>query len=629
MTREALATTSLQSQIGTYTRALNGSDAAANDGTSDYRTSEVADSTFTTVTLQNSVLLQDYESQAFPDAVSMSVFLELPDGTPLEFTSLQPGSLARDYRRLLSTTRYTPEVDRSILDTFPALSSQLEAKATVVGYALPTRIALTNEASLRKNAAGLEVWHSEFLQPMWHLAMEDSSSGGASGDSQSGNSVTQANDSDLRRYSSSSRSTKVPSPPGSLQPISSGSPRHFYSVSSRSTTVSSAPVSSHPISSWSPRHFYSIMTNSNPVTDVMYWFRFTDGIDALGAMTSSAFDDGSRKTIEIGYKDTGHRSCNNPLYFMKANFPTNAKVQVDRSEDDTDAVVWLSDLSVIKAHQLLNPNNDYFVSWHGGITNEALIEGGFEPTAFMQDFLTGSPGPYQVQLGHWIVFNNPLATFSDKTFNIISHEQTHRGLPAANDNRDFHLAFDVPWTHNWNFEAGNTDHWRGVSNLLANICCAANAAQGNGYLHVVSTLVPPTDGTWNNTWVHQTFRVRGSGVEGGQLETGDNTGVMFEGYFRCPESSPAGAGHPNSARGCLVAIWVKTVAEPTWTGRYVLEEIPADGQWHHVESLHDLPSMQSDDDLDVYINTYGYRMDMDALWISTDLCGFDGCRDQN
>ena len=51
MTREALATTSLQSQIGTYTRALNGSDAAANDGTCDYRTSEVADSTFTTVTL--------------------------------------------------------------------------------------------------------------------------------------------------------------------------------------------------------------------------------------------------------------------------------------------------------------------------------------------------------------------------------------------------------------------------------------------------------------------------------------------------------------------------------------------------------------------------------------------------
>ena len=119
------------------------------------------------------------------------------------------------------------------------------------------------------------------------------------------------------------------------------------------------------------------------------------------------------------------------------------------------------------------------------------------------------------------------------------------------------------------------------------------------------------------------------GVVGLAVETGDNTGVMFEGYFRCPESSPAGAGHPNSARGCFVAIWVKMVAEPTWTGRYVLEEIPADGQWHHVESLHDLPSMQSDDDLDVYINTYGYRMDMDALWISTDLCGFDGCRDQN
>jgi len=90
---------------------------------------------------------------------------------------------------------------------------------------------------------------------------------------------------------------------------------------------------------WMPNYVVSLTTNSNNIWgwDVAYWFNFAG---RTGAMSSPYWTDSSLQgTLELGWKDTGHRNCNNPRAITKIGWPSDVEVQPDYTEDSTDAVL--------------------------------------------------------------------------------------------------------------------------------------------------------------------------------------------------------------------------------------------------------------------------------------------------
>jgi hypothetical protein len=89
--------------------------------------------------------------------------------------------------------------------------------------------------------------------------------------------------------------------------------------------------------------------------------------------------------------------------------------------------------------------------------------------------------------------------------------------------------------------------------------------------------------------------------------------VCSEGTFRCPTWAPAfnnkGTDH------CVVEVWLKGDTEG-WAGNGFFWNIPADGRWYAV--LSEAWDAQQDNRFhDVWINTNGYPMDVDVVWVQS------------
>ncbi len=318
-------------------------------------------------------------------------------------------------------------------------------------------------------------------------------------------------------------------------------------------------------------------------------------------MRSGAYDpwpDSQVATMEIGYKDTGQEDCDNAQNFISIGFPSSALVQVDYQEDTTDAVLWFGSLNTMRLFQNANPASNFYASWKCDSDSD------------FRSFPLGEIGPFQVQLGYSLYApQSPAYTFSDATFDMIPAEQAHKGVPSPGVTTPIHLVFDSPWPRDWSFEANSVSQWTASNSSIVNYCCGYDASQGGGYLYL-----SPQSST--ATWVGQTFRIRGSGGSSGQLYLGSNTDYTLDIDFRCPTWSPSASG--KSTPYCNVGVWLKTASHPSWTGQGHSWNIPNDGQWHHVRSTA-WGAQVSDDDIQMWIDTRGYHLDIDGVWVSSGL----------
>lgn len=614
--RADLANRNLREQLQTFAPGTHQSDESSASGTSGASGGghvDIDDNKFAIVSLQQPIALGEYSASSLAGAVTITGSIDLPDGQAYKFTSASVPSFATDFKNALAGTPYEADSTESVLDTFPVLSDEFADRAVIIGYALPMRQALQQESSLRRMAIGLEVWNSAFLQPMSSPALEE---------------MTTARTTETETLHASASMDALGSSADSSGQVG---------ISSSSDSSSSEDA----ISSWAPRRYASRMTNRSGVNDVRYWFRFTDGTGDGGAMRHRAFNHNTRYALEIGFKSTGKRYCNRPTKFMTGGYLKNARidVRVDYEEDPTDAVVWISDLKDLKRRQLRNPNGDFFVSWECG--TDPLLEPLLpRSSSFQQHLGTDGLGPFQVQLMRRVIavdfgplrtVISPLNSRALRTFNMVPAEQAHRGVPGISDLEDFHLSFNVPWPLNWNFESTQSRPWHLINNHARYLCCNYDAAQGGGYIHVTPTNTRRERGL-GGTWLNQTFSIRGhqfyeqggSGTRGtllplrnGQIQLGSNTGVIFEGYFRCPVWSPARSNNPGG--DCSVRVWIKSYSHPTWRNLYRTFTIPSDGKWHHRESVEWWPAMRSDRWISIAIDTRGYAIDIDGIWVSSDL----------
>ena len=124
---------------------------------------------------------------------------------------------------------------------------------------------------------------------------------------------------------------------------------------------------------WMPNYIVTGASNQNDNNgghDIWYWFNFS----RTSGMSSPFWTgDAPRGTIELGWKDTGHTACNSSGNVLKRGWHSNARVAVDPTEDDTDAIIWISDLSALRADQLADPSKEYFIAYDcnpGGTGND-------------------------------------------------------------------------------------------------------------------------------------------------------------------------------------------------------------------------------------------------------------------
>ena len=277
---------------------------------------------------------------------------------------------------------------------------------------------------------------------------------------------------------------------------------------------------------------------------------------------------------------------------------------------------------------MANPSKNYLAYWKCNSTAN------FDPVDSIEGSDQRRNGQYEVQLGRLVArfpsdlvtllpgpfVQSPLNTLSSRTFTIIPSEQQWRAIPPVADVRDRHFAFGVPWTRDYNFErSSSAGEWAGADSTSTLYCCNSDAAHGSGYIHIRPT------SHHNRSFLLQTFFIRGQGLEGGQAELGTRTGINFEASMRCPTWAPGHAARmfPNVARimdRCRVVVWIKTPAEPSWARAaapflYFATSVPNDGEWHHVEVLDEFPTMQSDAVVQLSINSSGYPMDFDNIWV--------------
>lgn len=289
-------------------------------------------------------------------------------------------------------------------------------------------------------------------------------------------------------------------------------------------------------------------------------------------------------SLEIGYKPTGGDNCRQLLGGLngKAGYPDAAYVGPDYTEDPTDAVLFIGDMDVVAPDQRANPTRDYAAWWS--------CASAFNP----------SVGPaYNVQQG---TAERPFLSDSRAQMNYVPAEKGSAGFPALNPWDGFHqsTAMRAPWTRDWSFEQGSTG-WS--SDFVSSGRACGGAGDGSCYLIVGSSTSP-------ETWVrHQGWTLNQVAPEGGSwafLNIGGNTGFQYEGWFRCFHSTT-----------CVVDIWLRGQTGQAWDpARHKRSvSIPNDGGWYfYVQD--NWPAGGETTVFDLYINTRGQRLDVDAQWVS-------------
>jgi hypothetical protein len=344
------------------------------------------------------------------------------------------------------------------------------------------------------------------------------------------------------------------------------------------------------LSTWAPTSMVSVMTNAGGV-DVNYWFKW----EGPSSTTNHRWNSGDT-VFEFGYKGTGNDGCSSEDGWLgKAGWPANMDIQVDYTEEGDDAVIWMDGVGNLKNHINNNPGSEYSVWWPCSNNNH-----------FDEDTINA----YQVALNECDIICEPFTTFTAQAYNYIPAEQAGQSVPNDQfDNRLIQTNLTAPWPKNWNFEDGiaNWNTWN-ASRTSIN----GNAYQGNKYIYVQ----PNQSGKGNQTLsrLRQLFDVKTSSTKAPNgYELGNNTNITYEGYFRCPVWAPEWAGRP-AGTDCSIQVRWRTVANGNW--RVKNYTIPSDWTWYRVYFDAD-PAQVSDDNLQLFLDTRGFPMDIDAQWVTS------------
>lgn len=346
---------------------------------------------------------------------------------------------------------------------------------------------------------------------------------------------------------------------------------------------------------WAPTSITTVMTNDPQVAEVNYWFKW----EGPGSWSSSFWNE-DVSVLEFGWKDTGNDGCDRTQAGLgQAGWPNGTDVRVDWTEDLDDAIVWINNVNPLKFEILFEPGNEYAV-WWGCI--------------FDNDFISASNPNFQVAQNVCApLICGPSNTFSSNVMNYVPSEQGWKGLPInGNDLRQIQTNMDAPWLGNGNFETGLLGPWSPYDSSATVFTGSNSPHQGDSFVYVQPTF--SGQGNVAHSWIYQSFKVGNSGTRDPQFELGANTGLQYEGVFRCPTWADDWAGQPGQQ--CRVTVYMKTKAETTWYSKTWL--IDPTWTWQFALDANS-PSMTSDDDVDIWIDTHGFPLDIDAQWVSSDI----------
>ncbi len=356
---------------------------------------------------------------------------------------------------------------------------------------------------------------------------------------------------------------------------------------------------------WAPHHVFVQASNVAAWGNISYDLRWSS-YELPSNLSVWLNTSDAARVFEVGYKslDTapGCRAAE-PGAFFKAGFPDSMDVTVDYQEDPGDAVLWVSDMDVLANDQIANPNKLYSAWWDCDGANH--FELGNRP------FLEVSPNKL-------IGPEDPAFTFSLVHLNYVPSEQGDRSFPGMlAEQETWQTWIDSPWTHQSSVEDGEllwSNWWKSFSGQNITRFCdhPAGAAEGRCYLYL-SAATPGDPDTYlqQTTYVRSWSKTANASVWSG-FNVGINTGFQWQGYLRCPTFNTA---------DCVVDVHIKVLADGWNTGRVqqVRYSVPRDGQWYLALSDSFGAPTILDNDVEVWVNTHGRGVDVDTLWVSSDL----------
>ena len=221
-------------------------------------------------------------------------------------------------------------------------------------------------------------------------------------------------------------------------------------------------------------------------------------------------------------------------------------------------------------------------------------------------------------LVRWSTIKAPIATSTVRSSTVIPNEQGWKSIPTATtpSTSQWQTNADLPWTSNWSFENGTTSWAPGASTHTTHYC--GSAASGNCY-----AWIGPNSSGLNSTSLRQTFLIPSWTSANGQVLSGSNTDYDVIGRFRCPVWSPNYyKGQPGTAgaSSCQVRIGFRSLNTSVihWSS---VQAIPNVWSWYFKKTYVDFdwPPHSSDDEIEIIIDTMGYGVDVDGVWVQSGL----------
>lgn len=381
----------------------------------------------------------------------------------------------------------------------------------------------------------------------------------------------------------------------------------------------SSPYHDMP-SQWAPTGAISQVTNdARPWGKVAYFFNWT-GIQSMNGWSAPARSPSGDSVIELGFKQIDHTglACTDSPLTGKSGFPPEVNVQVDYTEDPEDAVIWIADLDILRADQRADLSKVYG-AWMGcgGVGDDGFFSG-------------QGQAEFEVQVGHYDQVESPSTTYSNATLHHMPRELSEAFLPEANDCARFpdfrcrdprlvqaHMI--APWIADPSFEAFNGQWLTSADVTAPYICDSPTFPSLSGRCHVFVKHNSPgaagsilyQDFQVQTTVARENFSLDGTYGPGTRLTTGNNTAFQVEAKFRCPVDSPQYKGSQGDV--CQVGVFLGTSTNGGVSAPWYLD-IPADGKWYY--AAREYGAQAASTDVRININSYGYPLDIDELWVS-------------
>jgi len=362
---------------------------------------------------------------------------------------------------------------------------------------------------------------------------------------------------------------------------------------------------------WSPSSVVSLMQNESrrgsSWGDTAYFMQWK-GPNALDHL-AQPYNSHEAPEFEIGWKSAPTVADGNGINKFTAvnrsGFPSTMKIQWDYTEDRNDAVLALHNLNVLADDQRRNPAR-YYVGW-----GRLLYDLNQYPLNLWDRNAANRP-IFEAQMGHTDNSTGPDVTnaYSAATLNLVPAENGKPGFPIPEEKDHVYQAnMDQAWLRYSNFEGGDAD-WVTQSAVKTRFCNQYSPLQGSCYEFLRH------QNNWDqHTYMGQTATVLnqvndGNGSNFRILGTGTRTGLQTETSFRCPTYASQDRALYNG--NCYVSLYVRGTGD--WQRRDFA--IPPDGHWRValVDNWTAQPS--NGQTVSYYVDTYGYPMDFDALWLS-------------